>query len=185
MGLRIAIGRSRSKGYDDLIRSVGFRSGGQDLLERDIGGAGDRSSSPAAAQRGSSPEYAISGPLGWDLSGLWVGGDLRGARDPLVGSGRGCIGWRGRPAVTGVLGSPAYHVSAVPAPFGSGFWHWKHLLDTAKLHQGLAWATAQQSSGSAMAWRRRSAGVGVPASEVTHWPRYRMQKKGQVEVGLT
>jgi len=31
---------------------------------RDIGGAGHRSSSPAAAQRKSSPEYAVSGPPG-------------------------------------------------------------------------------------------------------------------------
>ena len=134
---------------------------------------------------GAAAELAELGPPGWYLSGLWVGEDLRGARDPLVGSGRGCIGWRGRPAVTGGLGSPAYHVSAVPAPFGSGFWHWKHLLDTAKLHRGLAWGTAQQSGGSAMARRRKSAGVGVPASEVTHWPRYQLQKEGQVEVGLT
>ena len=64
LGLRIAIGRSGSKGYDDLIRSVGSRSDGQDLLVRDIGGDGHRSSSPAAAQRGSSPEYAVSGPPG-------------------------------------------------------------------------------------------------------------------------
>ena len=87
-----------------------------------MGGAGDRSSSPAVAQSGSSPEYAASGPPGWDLSGLWVGEDLRGARDPLVGSGKGCIGRRGQPAVTGGLGSSAYCVSTVPDPFGSGFW---------------------------------------------------------------
>ena len=80
--------------------------------------------------------------------------------------------------MTGGLGSPAYRVSAVPAPFGSGFRHWEHLLGTAKLHCGLARATAQQSGGSAMARRRRSAGVDVPAPEVTLWPRYRVQKEG-------
>ena len=89
------------------------------------------------------------------MSKLWVGEDLRGARVPLVGSGRGCIGRRGRPAVTSGLGSPVYRVSVVLAPFGSGFCHWKHLLDTAKLHRGLARATAQQNSGSAMARQRR------------------------------
>jgi len=41
------------------------------MFERDMGGAGDRSSSPAAAQRGSSPEYAASGPPGVKSSGLW------------------------------------------------------------------------------------------------------------------
>jgi hypothetical protein len=45
----------------------------------------------------------------------------RGMGNPLVGSGRGGIGRRGWLAVTGGSGSPAYRVSAVPAP---GVTHW-------------------------------------------------------------
>ena len=87
--------------------------------------------------------------------------------------------------MTGGLSSPAYRVSAVLAPFGSGFWHWQHLIDTAKLHRGLARATAQQSGGSTMARQRRSAGVGVPASETTYGPQQLAQKKREIMGMLT
>ena len=54
----------------NLILCIHCGSGGQDLLVRDIGGAGHRSSSPAAAQRRSSPEYAVSGPPGVKSAGV-------------------------------------------------------------------------------------------------------------------
>ena len=107
----------------------------------------------------------------------------RGMRKPPRRSGRGCIGRSGRPAETGGLDSPAHRVSTVP--FGSGFWHWQHLLNTAKLHRGLAQATAQQSGGSIMARRRRSAGVGIPASGTTYGPQQLAKKKREVVGMLT
>ena len=54
---------------------------------RDIGGAGHRSSSPAAVQRGSSLEYAVSGPLGVKPTRAWVRGDLRAMADSPEHSG--------------------------------------------------------------------------------------------------
>jgi len=88
--------------------------------------------------------------------------------------------------VTGGSGSLAYCVNAIPDPFGSGFfWHWQRLLNTAKLHQGLARATAQQSDGSTMARQRQSAGVGVPASGTTYGPQQLAQKKREIMGMLT
>ena len=91
-----------------------------------LAGALLRGGELAGVGRNGTPGLGLACGLAWE--------GLRGARDPLVGSRKGCIGRRGWPAVTGGLGSPAYRVSAVPAPFGSGFRHWEHLLGTAKLH---------------------------------------------------
>ena len=150
---------------------------------------GEQRWSPELGSRGgASPGTHWSSPnwRPWGRIKLRFGREhARGMRKPPRRSGRGCIGRSGRPAVIGGSGSPVYRVSAVPAPFGSGFWHWQHLLNTAKLHRGLARATAQQSGGSTMVRWWRSAGVGVPASGTTYGPQQLAQKKREVVGMLT
>ena len=147
------------------------RSNGSRALRARGNSADRRSWVPAAALHRGLSGVRRTGIPGVESSCGLAREHARGMRKPPRRSGRGCIGRSGRPAVTGGSGSLAYCVNAIPDPFGSGFfWHWQRLLNTAKLHRGLARATAQQSGGSTMARRRRSASVGVPASEVTHWP---------------
>ena len=85
-----------------------------------FGRAGRRRATAGDSVRGGvalgSPEIVESDAPGLGLACGLAGEGLRGARDPLVGSRKGCIGRGGWPAVTGGLGSPAYRVSAVPAP---------------------------------------------------------------------
>ena len=147
--------------------------------------AGRRSWVPAAALHRGLNGVHRTGIPGVESSCGLARKHARGMRKPPRRSGRGCIGRSGRSAVTGSSGSPAYRVSAVPTPFSSGFWHWQHLLNTAKLHRGLARATAQQSGRSTMVRWRRSAGVGVPASGTTYGPQQLAQKKREVVGMLT
>ena len=172
MDPRSNLGRSRRSDCSRALRARG-------------NSAGRRSWVPAAALHRGLTIVHRTGIPGVESSCGLAREHARGMRKPPRRSGRGCIGRSGRPAVTGGSGSPAYRVSAVPAPFGSGFWHWQHLLNMAKLHRGLVRATAQQSGGSTMARRRRSAGVGVPASGTTYGPQQLAQKKREVVGMLT
>ena len=69
---------------------------------------------PAALFRGgagcSSPEFGKTSAPRLDSSRGLAHEHEHGMANPLVGSVRGYIGRRGRPAVTGGLGSPAYRV---------------------------------------------------------------------------
>ena len=114
------------------------RSNGSRALRARGNSAGRRSWVPAAALHRGLTGVRRTGIPGVESSCGLAREHARGMRKPPRRSGRGYIGRSGRPVVTGDLGSPAYCVSVVPAPFGLGFWHWQHLLNTAKLHRGLA-----------------------------------------------